>query len=259
MALRRSLLLAISLGCLPSLCQIGSGGGVGVASISTSSISTSGFNNRAGLPFSAEIVTTTVQTLADGTQITTHQGKQLMARDAAGRTRTEIYLPDLPPGIHRDSDQPIFVTIVDPVAGQMIHLNPRQKTATVTPRPTVHPGQDDSIRKTQPTVPVQSLPHQEGTHSSVEKLDGKSIDGVYAEGSRITRVIPAGSQGNDRDFSVITETWESPELGIQVLNKTTDPRNGVTTRETKNLTRTEPDPALFQVPADYELQTPQHP
>jgi hypothetical protein len=35
--------------------------------------------------------------------------------------------------------------------------------------------------------------------------------------------------------------------------------SGETTRETKNLTRAEPDPALFQVPADYKLQGPQQP
>jgi hypothetical protein len=39
-----------------------------------------------------------------------------------------------------------------------------------------------------------------------------------------------------------------------VLGKTTDPRNGVTTREAKNLTSAEPDPALFQIPADYKLE-----
>jgi hypothetical protein len=250
MALHRSLFLGIWLFCLPAFCQIGSGGGGGLTSISA-------VNCRTGLPYSAEIVTTTVQTLADGTQITTHQGKQSEARDSAGRTRSEMHLPDLPPGSHRDSNEPIFVTIMDPVAGQFIHLNPRQKTATVMPVPSVHGGQGVPVQKSQQTAPVQSLPQQARPHSSVEKLGGESIGGVYAEGTRITRVIPAGTQGNDRDFSVITETWESPELGIQVLDKTTDPRNGVTTRETKNLTRSEPDPALFQVPADYELQTPQ--
>jgi hypothetical protein len=182
--------------------------------------------------------------------VTTHQGKQSESRDSAGRTRSEMHLPDLPPGSHRDSDQPIFVTIMDPVAGQFIHLNPRQKTATVISIPTVHGGR---------SAPTQSLPPQERPHSSVEKLGGESIAGAYAEGRRITNVIPAGTQGNDRDFTVITEKWESPELGIEVLEKITDPRNGVTTREMKNLTRSEPDPTLFQVPADYQLQTPQQP
>ncbi len=251
MALHRSLFLACSLFCLPSFCQIGSGGGGGFASISSPG------TYRTGVPFSAEFVTTRVQTLADGTQITTHQGKQFQARDSAGRTRNEMYLPELPPGSHRDSDQPIFVTIADPVSGQLIHLDPRQKTATVTPFPTMHAKQ--SAPKSPQTAPVPSLQQLEMAHSSVEKLGGESIGGVYAEGRRITRIIPAGTQGNDRDFTVITERWESSELGIEVLEKMTDPRTGETTKETKNLTRAEPDPALFQIPADYKLQAPQQP
>jgi len=111
-----------------------------------------------------------------------------------------------------------------------------------------------SAPKSQQPGPVQSLPQPELPHSSVEKLGAENIGGVNAEGRRITRLIPAGTEGNDRDFTVITERWESSELGIEVLVKTTDPRNGVTTREAKNLTRAEPDPALFQIPADYKLE-----
>jgi hypothetical protein len=252
MAHHRSLFLACSLFCLPSFCQIGSGGAGGFVSISSPA------NDRVGVPYSAEFVTTRVQTLADGTQITIHQGKQVDARDSAGRTRDEMYMHEPPPGSRRNSDhsdQPVFVTIMDPVAGQFIHLDTRNKTATVTPFPTINAKQ--SAPKSPQTAPVQSLPQLEMPHSSVEKLGAESIGGVYAEGKRITRIIPAGTEGNDRDFSVITETWESSELGIDVLRKTTDPRSGVTTREAKNLTRAEPDPALFQIPADYKLQAPQ--
>jgi hypothetical protein len=88
-------------------------------------------------------------------------------------------------------------------------------------------------------------------------LGGETIDGVYAEGTRITHVTPAGTIGNDRDISMVTETWRSPDLQLDVLSKTTDPRSGERTTEIKNLNRAEPDPALFQVPPDYKVQTPQ--
>ena len=84
-----------------------------------------------GMPFTAELITTQVQTLLDGTQIT-RVSKRVQMRDSQGRTRTEIYLPEnVRPG-SSSGDQPTFLTIIDSVARQMIHLDPRQKLATVT-------------------------------------------------------------------------------------------------------------------------------
>jgi hypothetical protein len=57
----------------------------------------------------------------------------------------------------------------------------------------------------------------------------------------------------DRDITVIREVWFSRELGIQALEKTSDPRIGETTREMKDLSRDEPSPDLFQIPADYKV------
>jgi hypothetical protein len=38
-----------------------------------------------------------------------------------------------------------------------------------------------------------------------------------------------------------------------VRTKTTDPRFGTTTTQFINITRSEPDPSLFQTPADYTV------
>ena len=38
-----------------------------------------------------------------------------------------------------------------------------------------------------------------------------------------------------------------------MLSKCTDPRSGSSTLRIQNLERSEPDPALFQVPADYTI------
>ncbi len=37
------------------------------------------------------------------------------------------------------------------------------------------------------------------------------------------------------------------------MTKTTDPRFGTTTTQLINITRSEPDPSLFQTPADYTV------
>jgi hypothetical protein len=54
---------------------------------------------------------------------------------------------------------------------------------------------------------------------------------------------------------VTTETWHSPKLKVLVMSKSSDPRMGETTYKLTNLSRAEPDPALFQIPADYTIKT----
>jgi hypothetical protein len=236
----------------PAFCQIGSGIGGSVGSFSLPDA------RCKGLPYSAEIVSKTVQTLSDGTHITSEQ-KRVEARDSEGRTRNEIYLSDGAPG--KDADQLVLVIISDPIGGQLIHLNPRQKTAMVNSFPAIHRTDEASAHttaKSQQAVAKPPLQAHSKARPEVEKLGQETIDGVYAEGERVTTVIRAGTQGNDRDITVVTERWRSPDPGIEVLSKTTDPR-GDTTTAIKNLSRTEPDPALFQIPPDYKVQAPQQP
>ena len=80
------------------------------------------------------------------------------------------------------------------------------------------------------------------------------IEGVEAEGTRVTITIPAGEIGNTLPIEVIDETWHSSELQLVVMSKHRDPRSGETTYRLTNLSRSEPDRSLFEVPADYTVQ-----
>jgi hypothetical protein len=51
----------------------------------------------------------------------------------------------------------------------------------------------------------------------------------------------------------VNERWYSQELQTVVLTKNSDPRMGETTYRLTNINRSEPDPSLFQVPADYTV------
>ncbi len=57
-----------------------------------------------------------------------------------------------------------------------------------------------------------------------------NLEGVMAEGTRTTTVIPAGQIGNDRDLQIVSERWYSPDLKEWVLTKNSDPRTGETVR-----------------------------
>jgi hypothetical protein len=206
-----------------------------------------------GAPYSAEEVTETTQTLLDGTHITHTEGRTRTYRDSQGRTRTERQLiPNLPVP---PPELPTFIEIRDPIAGVFYILDSRQKTArrmnfpSITPPPTVRPS-TLPLPAPLPAPPVAIRPMPE---MSSESLGTKIIDGIVVEGTRRTMTIPVGAVGNDRPISTITETWMSPELKIQVMLKTSDPRSGERITRLENLSRTEPDSSLFQVPPDYTI------
>jgi hypothetical protein len=85
-------------------------------------------------------------------------------------------------------------------------------------------------------------------------LGAQTVEGVPAQGTRITRTIEAGQIGNALPLVITTETWYSPELKVLVSSKSSDPRIGDTTYKLTNIQRAEPDPSLFQVPADYTVR-----
>ena len=86
-----------------------------------------------------------------------------------------------------------------------------------------------------------------------ESLGTQVIEGVAAEGTRVTFTIPAGKIGNERPIVTVNERWYSQELQAVVMSKNSDPRMGETTYRLTNIVRSEPDPSLFQVPADYTV------
>jgi hypothetical protein len=97
---------------------------------------------------------------------------------------------------------------------------------------------------------------QEEASGTVKKdnLGTQTINGLTAEGTRITRTIAAGQIGNDKSLQVVFERWYSPDLQIVVKSTRTDPRFGTTTYTLSHIQRTEPAAALFIVPADYSVQ-----
>ena len=221
-----------------------------------------------GAPYSAEQVTEQVQTLADGTRITQPGQKIKFYRDWQGRTRTERTF-SLPPGARAAGlDAPSLIEIFDPVSSARYTLEPRNHTAhrmsfpAVPPPPPPPPNSGAAPGNRLPGVlpaivpaPGVSASNDQTPHPqfSRESLGTQMIEGVLAEGSRMTVVYPAGTVGNDRPITTISETWTSPELKTVVLSKNSDPRNGDSTNRLTNISRSEPDPSLFQIPTDYEI------
>jgi hypothetical protein len=97
-------------------------------------------------------------------------------------------------------------------------------------------------------------PNIDAGQKKTESLGSQTIEGVTAEGTRSTLTIPAGEIGNTLPLEIVDETWYSPELQITVMTRHRDPRSGETTYRLTNLSRSEPDRSLFEVPSDYTVR-----
>jgi hypothetical protein len=95
--------------------------------------------------------------------------------------------------------------------------------------------------------PAQSTRRTEG-------LGQRTIQGLTAEGTRITTTIPVGAIGNDRPIQVVSERWYSPELQVNIYTERHDPRTGDVVFQLTNIRRIEPGKAVFDVPAGYVIK-----
>jgi hypothetical protein len=81
-----------------------------------------------------------------------------------------------------------------------------------------------------------------------ESLPGRTIHGIYCEGTRAAFLIPR-DDGRAAEVGSVEETWVSPDLKIVILDKNSDG----TINEIRELDRSEPDAALFEIPMDYRI------
>jgi hypothetical protein len=204
-------------------------------------------------PYSADLVTESTQTLADGSHV--HQTNTARVyRDSEGRTRREQSLGSLR-SLSANAPHTQMVFINDPVAGVNYALNPVAKTANQSAW-TRHPGPNGQQGANGSRPQAQfAHQHQRGNDANVktESLGTQTIEGVQAQGTRTTFTIPANTMGNDAAIQIVNERWYSPDLQMVVLTKHSDPRSGETVTRLSNINRAEPSAALFQVPSDFKV------
>lgn len=212
----------------------------------------------AGAPYSAVEVTERTQTLPNGNVIT-QKTQTSVYRDGMGRVRTETTLPARrEPGQSQSGTAATprtFITIHDPVAGVTRELDTQAKVSREQPIPGFRGGNGAAPGSRPGRGPNASVVRTPVADPNVatESLAMQTINGVQATGTRVTRTIPAGEIGNAQPIQIVRETWLSPDLKVPVMVKSVDPRNGATTTQLTNITRSEPDPALFQAPSDYTV------
>lgn len=244
-------------------------------------------------PYSAEVISESVQNLADGNQIAKKFSNNSY-RDSAGRTRRET---------QNDKGDIVLISIDDPVEGYTYMLNPRLKTANKTTRrnnagPVLaiidaarprneqwrkegaqdvlikrieregeaakqgtekvriqFPGEPGELaRRIGPVITNAMGDARWSRNATVKDLGTREIEGVQAKGKLRSYEIPAGEMGNRNPIAVSYEIWHSPELQAVIYTKHTDPRSGERIYRMAGLKRDEPAASLFTVPSDYTIK-----
>jgi len=240
-----------------------------------------------GSPYTAESVTETVQTLANGTRIT-HKSTAQLARDSEGRTRREQTLDMVGPW-STSGEAPKIIMLNDPVAGVSYHLDPKTNTAMKLPSPKggmppppgpvsqffvatavdgPPPGELMAKMKaegmatatisaggmTSEGASIAAFKIKDRGDAKTESLGQQTIEGIPVTGTRTTRTIAAGAIGNDQPIDVVSETWYSASLQMVIMSKHSDPQIGETTYKLTNIQQAEPAHSLFEVPANYTIR-----
>jgi hypothetical protein len=245
-----------------------------------------------GAPYSAQAVTETVQMLGDGNRIVRRDSSNVY-RDGEGRTRREHTFKALGSYVASgEPRQTIFIYDPVANVSYILNPSDRTarklptvfrgemkggETVTITSGSgnvvTSSSGSDEVVVRTLPRKksagavgggvamagPIPPGPrvmrHEAIDEKNINKesLGKQVIEGVEAEGTRLTRTIPAGEIGNEQPINIVSEMWYSSELQVVVMSRHSDPRFGETTYKLTGISRSEPARTLFEVPSDYTV------
>ena len=191
-------------------------------------------------PFSAVVTTEWTKILPDGST-QTNKNHRTVARDSSGRVFQErrFFTPNGDKQVTRLSE----LDYQDPNRHELYVCHPDVRVCTLY---------KFDMPTTVRVAPSGPLANGAGSVTR-ENLGQKTIDSVEVTGSREVTTINAGVIGNQKAEPIVKEFWYSPRLGINVITKRFDPRHGVQNFEVSNINLSEPNPKMFQPPADYRV------
>jgi hypothetical protein len=134
--------------------------------------------------------------------------------------------------------------IEDPVASQHITLDSNSKTAIKMPSAQMKRADEAAARLGVPPPPGE-----------IRVFFNSGGSGQSQQTTTAMKIKADNERAATSDLGTQTiEGVPAPDLKVLIMSKSSDPRMGETTYKLTNLSRTEPDPALFQIPADYTIK-----
>lgn len=197
-------------------------------------------------PFTATVHTEWVRNLPDGGTFTLVNQRRI-ARDSLGRLYEERWL--LVPKNGKIPSRMNLIQIGDPNQHTLYNcflLDQPHRCILETYVETTTALYKPAVGKSGP------LPNNAG-FSVHEDLGAQTIAGIDTAGTRDSVTYNEGVFGNDRPFVVKREFWYAASLGINLLSEISDPRFGKQVFAVTDVSLSEPDATLFEVPEGFAV------
>lgn len=194
-----------------------------------------------GKPFSGRGTTEWTRNLEDGSVQTTHL-YAMVARDSKGRIYRErrTFVPS-----NTDQESKLKdIILYDPIA----HTRTTCTVATRRCAVTGYYAPRSFILR-----PIGSFDNGK-RYLTRESLGADVVNGLNVVGARETLSVNAGVLGNSQPLVSTREFWYSPDLQVNLAVTRKDPREGTQAIHVVDLSRAEPDPEMFQVPAGFVIE-----
>jgi hypothetical protein len=194
-------------------------------------------------PFSGVVKVERSRVMGDGSVIGLRNIREI-GRDSRGRIHNESRAAV--PALSNETPQLLRVHLYDPQTRISTYLDPQNRTFWT--QTTNHPPSTEPPTLRFASPPGEGSPNE---FAKEEDLGIHEIEGVSAHGVRQTQTIPAESSGTGAEVVIADEYWYSGDLRIDLMIKHSDPRTGSVTMTVTQIARTEPDPAMFEIPEGY--------
>lgn len=196
-------------------------------------------------PFFATLDTEATKYTADGATMT-FVNERHIARDGQGRIYEERWF--LVPKNGNVKSTMNWIQIADPKQRTLYNCSPQLHICDLL---VYEPASE--LAAASPGKGTSHVLENGAGNVSWEDLGNRNIAGIDTVGKRETTTMNAGTPGNDQPLTSMREYWHSDQLGINLLSIRTGPMFGKQTFTITEITATEPDPQLFELPAGYTI------
>jgi hypothetical protein len=195
-------------------------------------------------PFSMKLAAEWTRPMAGGGSFTLVNERAIM-RDRQGRIYQERRIL-VPKGSEFKSEMSVF-QITDPLLHIWYNCSPNEKVCDLMPYDLT------PQMKYQPKLwATGPLPDGRGV-SDVVDLGINTVEGQATHGYRESITFNPGTMGNDQPMTSLHEFWFCSQLGFNLLSIVDNPQTGKQVFTVKELTTSEPELSMFQVPDGYKI------